>query len=228
MGLKSSPYFATRYYYVTEEMVVGNPLDPDNAFFWDDVILNLPGKESFNPTLPFLFRRDSRYQKLATAISDYLDDLRVIAATVFLAWLASRQVASRLQYFGSQDASRKRHLDRGQWAGTVFETERGEITKSVTKARWEKAQNYLRELREKIEKGEEKLEYKWLEKIRGFMCPLAMTYDIIFPYLKGFHLTLTQCLPHRTDEGWKMNDLHWMGYVENKFQNKTISEAQKE
>ena len=119
-------------------------------------------------------------------------------------------------------------MDGGPWAGTIFNTELGEITKSVTKAKWEKAQNYLLELRKKINDGEIRFEYKWLEKIRGFMCHLAMTYDIIFPYLKGFHLTLAQHLPKRDDEWWKMTDLHWAGYVENKFDNKLISEEQKE
>lgn len=85
MGMKASPYFAARYYYIMEEMVIGDPLNPNNAFFWDEIVLNLPGMESFNPILPFLFKWDSRHQRLAAAIWAYVDDLRVVAASVFLA-----------------------------------------------------------------------------------------------------------------------------------------------
>ena len=36
---------------------------------------------------------------------------------------------------GSQDAARKRRLDNGPWAGTIFGTSYGAITKSVTDAK---------------------------------------------------------------------------------------------
>ena len=51
-------------------------------------------------------------------------------------------------------------------------------------------------------------EYKYLEKVRGFLCHLAMTYSIIFPFLKGFHLTLLSHLPRRDEEGWKIATVH--------------------
>ena len=45
-----------------------------------------------------------------------------------------------------------------------------------------------------------------------------MVYEIFFPYLKGFHLTLARHLPQRDDEGWKMSDLEWIGNMENKVE----------
>ena len=61
-------------------------------------------------------------------------------------------------------------------------------------------------------------ECKILERIRGFLCHLAMAYAILFPFLKGFHLTLSQHLPRRGEEGWKMNDLQWIGDSEGKVE----------
>ena len=70
------------------------------------------------------------------------------------------------------------------------------------------------------------LDYKMLERTRGFLCHLAMVYDIIFPYLKGFHLTLANHLPKRNEEGWKLNDLEWIGHIESKVESGTLTREQ--
>ena len=82
------------------------------------------------------------------------------------------------------------------------------LPKSVTLEKWLKAKNYISELKEDLGKNPKvKLSYKRLEKIRGFLCHLAMVYEILFPYLKGFHLSLAKHLPNRNEEGWKINEL---------------------
>lgn len=40
-------------------------------------------------------------------------------------------------------------------------------------------------------------QFKRLEQIRGYLCHMAMTYDLLFSFLKGFHLTLCAHLPKR-------------------------------
>ena len=71
-----------------------------------------------------------------------------------------------------------------------------------------KAKQYVKELQEEIEQDHNvQFSYKRLEQIRGYLCHLAMTYSVIFPYLKGFHLTLAQHLPKRNEEGLKLSDL---------------------
>ena len=55
---------------------------------------------------------------------------------------------------------------------------------------------------------------------------MAMVYDSIFPYLKGFHLTLASHLPHRDDDGWKMTDLEWIAHLENKVESGDYSREQ--
>ena len=40
-----------------------------------------------------------------------------------------------------------------------------------------------------------------------------MTYPIIFPYLKGFHLTMASHMPGRDNQGWKVADLEAIGHL---------------
>ena len=229
MGLKPSPFWSARFYYLMEEYMIGNHLNPKNSFRWDRIILNLPGSDSFNPTLPFVIKWDSESKLIAASIRAYVDDLRVVAATKELAWQAARQTASVIQYLGSQDASRKRRLDNGPWAGTMFSTSDGNISKSVTKSKWEKGKQLIRTLVEEIKMNPDvQFEYKRLERIRGFICHLAMTFDIFFAYLKGFHLSLSQHLPHRNEQGWKLSDLEWIAHVEQQFDSNKISFDEKE
>ena len=47
---------------------------------------------------------------------------------------------------------------------------------------------------------------------------MAMTYDHILPLLKGFHLTLCSHMRRRDESGWKIQELEWIGRIENGFQ----------
>ena len=53
-----------------------------------------------------------------------------------------------------------------------------------------------------------------LEQMRGFFCHLGMTFPIIFPYLKGFHLTLCEHMHKRDEEGWKLSEMESIGQLE--------------
>ena len=78
----------------------------------------------------------------------------------------------------------------------MFSTADNRVTKTVTEAKWLKAKTLIRGLLDDLKQDlEAKLCYKRLERIRGFLCHLAMVYDPIYPYLKGFHLTLASHLP---------------------------------
>ena len=215
MGLKPSPYWSARFYYLMEEFMIGQHTNPTNSFRWDEIVLNLPGDPSFNPSLPFVFKWDSTFKLISASIRAYVNDLRIVAANKELSWQAARQTASCIQYLGSQDAPRKRRLDNGPWVGTMFDTSNGFISKTVTQAKWDKGKQLIQSLMDDISKDPTcQFEYKRLEQIRGFICHLAMTFDLFFAYLKGFHLTLSQHLPRRSDDGWKLSDLEWIAYVE--------------
>jgi hypothetical protein len=52
MGMKPSPCNSVRCFCWGEELVRGNPKDPKNPFGYSQVVLNLPGLKSFDPTNP--------------------------------------------------------------------------------------------------------------------------------------------------------------------------------
>ena len=215
MGMTSSPELSATYYYLAEEFIRGNPLDPDNPLRWDEIRLNLIGNQEYNPTFPSVYKWDRTKNRIAGDVVAYVDDLRAVGFSLEHAWQISRRVCSYLQYLGIQDAARKRRLDEGPWAGGIYATQNLQITKTVTIEKWEKGRKLIMELVDDLRKDKNvKIEFKRLERIRVFLCHLAMVFDILFPYLKGFHLTLSQHLPKRDEEGWKLSELEWIAHLE--------------
>ena len=72
------------------------------------------------------------------------------------------------------------------------------------------------------------LPYKVLERPRGFLCHLAMVYDMIFPFLKEYHLDLAKHLLHRDEEGWKLTDLNWIAHLETQVQEQRLTQIEAE
>jgi hypothetical protein len=83
-------------------------MDGSNPFYWDKDILNLPGASNFDPTRPKVMKWDSRNGWMACDLIVFVDDLRGSGPTVELTWALTHVVASRIQYLGIQEASRKR------------------------------------------------------------------------------------------------------------------------
>lgn len=228
MGLKFSPEHSVRYYYWSEEFARGDEENIDNPLCWHEIKLNIMGQDDFDPSLPNVVKWDSHRQRPAGDIGGYIDDLRAIGYDYEHAWRIARAIASRMEYRGQQDAARKRRIkEDGPWTGCVFGSNEGDITRSVTLEKWAKARRYVQDIRKEINSTKEgvmpRFEYKFLERVRGFFCHLAMTFSIIFPFLKGFHLTLSAHLPKRDSEGWKISELEWIGSVECKVDKGTIT-----
>ena len=161
--------------------------------------LNLPGNPAFDPTLPRVMKWDLLIDNIAGNVLTFVDDSRASGANKEVAWKIARQVASRLQYLGIQDAPRKRRPPTrkpGAWAGAIFSTTDGLITQTVSQEKWNKGKEQLKELLDELANGTDALfSYKRLEQIRGFLCHLSMTFKAITPFLKGFHLSLSAHLP---------------------------------
>jgi len=215
MGLRPSPEWSCRFYYLAEEFIRGNERETQNPLRWDKVVLNLIGNANFNPSLPNVFKWNEQAQRLAGEIKAYVDDLRALGWSLEHAWRIAHLIASRLQFLGIQDAARKRRIDQGPWAGAIYLANANSIQKTVTKEKWQKARNYIIDIQACLDQDlNYNFNFKYLEQVRGFLCHLALTFEIIFPFLKGFHLTLCSHLPKRNEEGWKINELEWLGYLE--------------
>ena len=148
MGFRPSPYYAVRFYHWAEEFARGNRREKGNPLRWDEVRLNLPGASAFNPTLPRVMKWDLSIDNIAGDITTFVDDLRASGIEEETTWRIARQVASRLQYLGIQDAPRKRRpptRKTGAWAGSIFSTENNKIIQTVSQEKWDKgkAQHYI-------------------------------------------------------------------------------------
>lgn len=138
---------------------------------------------------------DSILQLIAGDVSAFVDDLRASGYSEEHAWNVARTAASRIQYLGCQDAARKRRPPTktpGAWAGAVFRTLSNSVVKLVSQDKWDKAKSLVGALSAQLhdEKENTMLNYKQLERTRGFLVHLAMTYEVFTHHLKGFHLTL--------------------------------------
>ena len=226
-GMKQSPELAAAFYYIAEEFIRGKQDAINNPLRWDSIILNLIGNHQYNPSFPNVYKWDNIAKRIAGDIIAYVDDLRAIGFSMEQAWLIARRVGSYLQHLGIQDAARKRRLDEGPWAGGVYATTDRNITKTVTKEKWEKGRKVIQDIVDEIGGDPSKqVSYKQLERGRGFLCHLAMVYEVISPYLKGFHLTLARHLPQRDEGGWKLTDLDWIGHIETKVEQGQYSRAE--
>jgi hypothetical protein len=190
MGFKPSPYYSTRFYYWAEEFVRGNRREKTKPLRWDEVRLNLPGGKAFDPTLPRVMKWDFEIDNIAGDVLTFVDDSRASGLNAEVAWKIARQVASRLQYLGIQDAPRKRRpptRKTGAWAGAIFSTENEMITQTVSQEKWVKGREQIKELTNVFEDSPDaEFDYKRLEQIRGFLCHLSMTFEVITPFLKVF------------------------------------------
>jgi hypothetical protein len=219
MGLTPSPYWAVRFFYFADEFARGNRWDPKNALKWDSIKLNLPGDPRFDPTLPWVMKWDSLGQKIAGDMLAFVDDLRASGQTPEEAWSIARQVGARLQYLGIQDAPRKRRPPTqlpGAWAGSVFDTTEDRVIQTVTQKKWDRAKAQIQEILAHYKEDPNSaplVNYKRMEEVRGFLGHLAMTYDLIATYLKGFHLTLASIHLNRDKEGWKMSKREWHSFL---------------
>lgn len=61
---------------IAEEVINGNKEDEDNVFAWDVVRLNLPWKEDYDPTLPWVSKIRLKDGKVAADLFIYVDDVR--------------------------------------------------------------------------------------------------------------------------------------------------------
>lgn len=90
------------------ELCLGDRHDSSNPFQWNEVWLNLPGAQGYDPSLPrvILLRSDG---EMATRKVVFVDDIHGGGRARELEEIKPpvRCITSRMNYYGNQEASRK-------------------------------------------------------------------------------------------------------------------------
>ena len=212
MGMLPSPWVTTRLFAWAMEILKGDRRDPSNPFHWSEVKLNLPGSSCYDPAMPRVFKWNELHKCIATDCKTFMDDLRSIGATRELCSAGTHQIEVYMSYLGLQDATRKKREGArapGEWTGTVQRSIPGlGVFATVSQKKWDKAKRYLAEIKAHFVAANGSmptLDLKELESKVGFFVHLAMAYPALFPFLKGFYLTMNSWRPMREENGWKMS-----------------------
>jgi len=209
MGFRSSPYYAVRTFSYCVDMIRGNHLDSSNPYSYSGIRMNLPGSANYCPSLPWVTKMQG--DKESSDIIPYMDDGRPYGGGERLCRRAAKKASKVTQYLGQQDAARKYRppsQQPGPWCGAFIAERNGSVWAYVSDDKWNKAKAYisgwLADINECIRLTTPPvLNFKNLERGRGFLVYLSRTYPSIVPYLKGIHLTIDSWRPNRDKDGWK-------------------------
>ena len=215
MGFSPSPYVCTQTFAWGEEIIIGDRLDYNNPFYWDKVVLNLPGTQDYDPKVSVVYRWNSIDACLAAFFGTYVDDIRSGGPTESSCMSTSHRIACRVNYLGQQDAVRKRgHPSKvpRPWAGARCISIEGKgLYVLTTDAKWNKGKTIITKWILRLSELDVKtVSYTEMEKDVGFLCHLSRTYPSTFPYLKGFYNSLNGWRVDRDKEGWKIGRTEWM------------------
>jgi hypothetical protein len=178
---------------MTEEVIRGNLVEPTNVFCWDRVSLNLPGKEGYDPSVPWVSKVRDNDGRIAAAYFTFVDNLQPTGSSKEHGWQAGCWAASVLGYLGIHDASRKRRDSShtpGAWAGTVVRTRAEGVYVLASEEKWLKAKVLLKEVLDLLETDALRLPRKRLEQIWFFLMYVTFRYVGMAPYMIGFHMTI--------------------------------------
>ncbi|GKY90814.1 hypothetical protein MPSEU_000054200 [Mayamaea pseudoterrestris] len=209
MGLGPSPYQAVQGALQFKGLVLGRgsaeASADSNAFHWVSVELNVPGMLAYDPAQPWISKR-RKDGRVAVDMHLFVDDSRTTAPTEELAWQGGSRIAKLASWYGLQDAARKRRPPSqtpGAWSGSVVSTTEEGVFVSVSVERWGKTRAAIAWIKEQLSQDPKAIEFKQLERIRGFLVYVGQTYRSLVPYLKGIHLTLDSWRGNRDEEGWR-------------------------
>ena len=91
-------------------MARGDHTDTTNPYHWTKVVLNLPGMEEYDPTLPWVFK--AKFEDGRWVVSNdhvgFCDDFRTNGSSELECWRVTNRLLSIMQWHGIQDAPHKR------------------------------------------------------------------------------------------------------------------------
>ena len=227
MGMLPSPYHSVEQFYLAEEVAIGSPSEPDNPCGFDEIRFNIPGSSDYNPVLPWTMKWNTKSDSIAGDSITYMDDIRIVGSSAENAWQVARRLGSRLQYFGIQDAPRKRRPPSktpGAWAGSVQHITKDAVSKTVTQAKWDKGRNIIAPYVEAFKQTNTlpTFSHKQMQRDVGFLVHLALTYAALMPFLKGFYLTMNNWRGGRNADGWKLNAREWISLLQVKMADQEV------
>ena len=129
---------------------------------------------------------------------------------------ATHKLGTNMSYLGIQDATRKRRnitQRPGEWTGSIsLSVKECSLFVTVSQRKWDKARSIIFEWNKR--KQTTSVNYKELERDLGFFVHLAMTYQNLKPFLKGFYSTLNEWREDRDEEGWKLSNRPYQRFLE--------------
>ena len=104
MGFSSSAYIYIQTLAWSEEIIVGNRLDYNNPFYWDKVVLNLPGTVDIDPKMSIVYKWNSIYYQCITSFfRTYVDDIRSGGSTEHSCRsMTQHRIGCRINYLGQE------------------------------------------------------------------------------------------------------------------------------
>ena len=211
MGMLPSPWITTRLFAWAMEIIKGDRLDETNPFYWSEIVLNLPGMDTYDPSMPRVYKWNDLIGAIACDCRTFMDDLRSIGPTKEWCRRATHRAGTLMGYLGLQNAMRKRRPDSqvpGEWTGAIILALEGiGLFVTVSQSKWDKAKRYLEELLETFDSAEDLPSFnrKDLESKVGFLVHMSMTFPLMKPFLRGIYLTMNSWRPQRDWHGWKLS-----------------------
>ena len=142
MGLKSSLHESYRFLSLAEDFVRGDQLQLTNSLRWHYLKLNFPEDDKFDPSMHFVYKYNNRTRSVANDSATYMDNARVVGASVEDSWQVGRRYFSRWSYLGIQEATPKilppHTKGDSAWVRAMFISNHLVLLASVTKEKWKK------------------------------------------------------------------------------------------
>lgn len=92
----------------------------------------------------------------------------------------------------------------GPWARLIVVSTATGVYVTISLERWTKAKGTIQWISEASKLGKE-INFKTLERYRGYLIYISQTYPTITPFLKGIHLTLDSWRHWWDGESWEMS-----------------------
>ena len=139
----SSPFATTRIFAWVMEVIMGDRKYEVNLFYGDSVVQNCPVTNEYNPSIPSLYRWDSKHQVITATRNTFADDLSTVAATQKLSSYATHSIETVVVCLGLQDETRKQcpnFQSPGDWTGYMtLLLENAGLCVTVSKKKWVRA-----------------------------------------------------------------------------------------